>query len=254
SVRIADDGEVQVKGVNVFREYWRNPEATEESFDGSWFRTGDIGAISDAGYLSITGRKKEIIVTAGGKNVAPAMLEDPIRSNAIGGQVVVVGDQKPFISALITLDPEMLPAWLKTHGESADLTLEQAAHSPAVRAEIQKTIDAANARVSRAESIREFRIVPTEWTEASGHLTPKLSIKRAVILKDFASTIEEIYAAPGDRTSAVAIGGALRRRRGAEARGPPGAAAADARAHLARCAAAGVLRDPREVRHAEEPA
>lgn len=206
SVRIADDGEVQVKGVNVFREYWRSPEATEESFDGSWFRTGDIGAISDAGYLSITGRKKEIIVTAGGKNVAPAMLEDPIRSNAIVGQVVVVGDQKPFISALITLDPEMLPAWLKTHGESADLTLEQAAHSPAVRAEIQKTIDTANARVSRAESIREFRIVPTEWTEASGHLTPKLSIKRAVILKDFASTIEEIYAAPGDRTSAVAIG------------------------------------------------
>ncbi|WP_029153392.1 AMP-dependent synthetase/ligase [Microbacterium gubbeenense] len=206
SVRIAKDGEVQVKGVNVFREYWRNPEATEESFDGSWFRTGDLGSLSDEGYLTITGRKKEIIVTAGGKNVAPTMLEDPIRANAIVGQVVVVGDQKPFIAALITLDPEMLPAWLKTHGESEGLTLEQAANSPAVRDEIQKTIDAANARVSRAESIREFRIVPTEWTEASGHLTPKLSIKRAVILKDFSSTIEEIYTTPGDRTSAIAVG------------------------------------------------
>lgn len=206
SVRIADDGEVQVKGVNVFREYWRNPEATEESFDGSWFRTGDIGELDEKGNLSITGRKKELIVTAGGKNVAPNTLEDPIRSNSIVGQVVVVGDQKPFISALVTLDPEMLPAWLKTHGESSDMTLEQAAASPAVKAEVQRAIDEANARVSRAESIREFRILPTEWTEATGHLTPKLSIKRSVIMKDFSAEIDDIYAAPRDVTTNVPLG------------------------------------------------
>ncbi|GGD42359.1 long-chain-fatty-acid--CoA ligase [Microbacterium faecale] len=206
SVRIADDGEVQVKGVNVFREYWRNPEATEESFDGSWYRTGDIGELDEKGNLSITGRKKELIVTAGGKNVAPNTLEDPIRSNSIVGQVVVVGDQKPFISALVTLDPEMLPAWLKTHGESSDMTLEQAAVSPAVKAEVQRAIDEANARVSRAESIREFRILPTEWTEATGHLTPKLSIKRSVIMKDFSAEIDDIYAAPRDVTTNVPLG------------------------------------------------
>jgi long-chain acyl-CoA synthetase len=134
------------------------------------------------------------------------MLEDPIRANSIVGQVVVVGDQKPFISALVTLDPEMLPAWLKTHGERDDLTLEQAAATQAVRDEVQRAIDHANTLVSRAESIREFRILPTEWTEASGHLTPKLSIKRAVILKDFASVIDDIYTAPGDRTSTIAVG------------------------------------------------
>lgn len=205
-VRIDDDGEVLVTGVNVFREYWRNPEATEESFDGSWFRTGDLGSLDADGNLSITGRKKEILVTAGGKNVAPNTLEDPIRANTIIGQVVVVGDQKPFISALITLDPEMLPAWLKTHGESSDMTVEQAAVSPAVHAEVQKAIDKANALVSRAESIREFRILPTEWTEATGHLTPKLSIKRAVIVKDFASEIEDIYAAPRDTTTNISLG------------------------------------------------
>ncbi|MTE24407.1 long-chain fatty acid--CoA ligase [Microbacterium sp. ZXX196] len=205
-VRIADDGEIQVRGVNVFREYWRNPEATEEAFDGSWFRTGDLGSLDDDGYLAITGRKKEIIVTAGGKNVAPTVLEDPIRANPIVGQVVVVGDQKPFISALVTLDPEMLPAWLATHGESSDLTLEQATRSAAVQAEVQRAIDEANTRVSRAESIRAFRILPTEWTEATGHLTPKLSIKRAVIVSDFAEEIADIYSGPKDVTATVAIG------------------------------------------------
>ncbi|MGO1629237.1 MAG: AMP-dependent synthetase/ligase, partial [Microbacterium sp.] len=188
-IRIADDGEIETRGVNVFREYWKNPQATDSAFHDGWFRTGDIGSIDDDGYLTITGRKKEIIVTAGGKNVAPTMLEDPIRANSIIGQVVVVGDQKPFISALITLDPEMLPAWLRTHGESPDLTLEQAAHSPAVRAEVQRQIDEANALVSRAESIRKFQILGTEWTEATGHLTPKLSIKRAQILDDFSDEI-----------------------------------------------------------------
>lgn len=205
-IRIADDGEIQVKGINVFREYWQNPEATADAFDGEWFRTGDLGSFDEDGYLTITGRKKEIIVTAGGKNVAPAALEDPIRANPIVGQVVVVGDQKPFISALVTLDPEMLPAWLATHGESPDLTLEQAAKNPTVRAEVQRAIDEANTRVSRAESIRKFAILGTEWTEATGHLTPKMSIKRAEIMKDFAHEIEDLYAAK-DTTTNLSVAG-----------------------------------------------
>ncbi len=110
ALRLADDGEIQVKGINVFKEYWKNPEATAEAFDGDWFKTGDIGSFDDEGFLTITGRKKEIIVTAGGKNVAPAALEDPIRANPLVGQVVVVGDKKPFISALVTLDPRCCPS------------------------------------------------------------------------------------------------------------------------------------------------
>ena len=200
-VRLADDGEIQVKGVNVFKEYWRNPEATAAAFDGEWFRTGDIGTFDSDGCLAITGRKKEIIVTAGGKNVAPAALEDPIRANPIIGQVVVVGDQKPFISALITLDPEMLPTWLSNNGLPADMPLEDAAKNDAVRAEVQKAIDHANTLVSRAESIRKFTILATEWTEASGHLTPKMSIKRNVIMSDFATEIDEIYAVPVNTTN-----------------------------------------------------
>jgi long-chain acyl-CoA synthetase len=195
-VRLADDGEIQVRGINVFKEYWRNPEATAEAFDGDWFKTGDLGSFDADGFLSITGRKKEIIVTAGGKNVAPAALEDPIRANPIVGQVVVVGDQKPFISALITLDPEMLPTWLANNGLSADLSLSDAAQNETVRAEVQRAIDGANAHVSRAESIRKFTILPVEWTEASGHLTPKMSIKRNVILNDYADEVEKIYDVP----------------------------------------------------------
>ena len=200
-VRIADDGEVEVRGINVFKEYWRNPEATAATFDGDWFKTGDIGAFDSEGFLTITGRKKEILVTAGGKNVAPAALEDPIRANPIVGQVVVVGDQKPFISALITLDSEMLPAWLGNNGLPADMSLADAAKNPAVRAEIQRAIDAANANVSRAESIRKFTILSTEWSEASGHLTPKMSIKRNVIMDDFADEITELYNVPVTTTS-----------------------------------------------------
>ncbi|WDG19321.1 AMP-dependent synthetase/ligase [Microbacterium sp. Clip185] len=204
-IRLAEDGEIQVRGVNVFKEYWQNPEATAAAFDGDWFKTGDLGSLDEDGYLTITGRKKEIIVTAGGKNVAPAALEDPIRANPIIGQVVVVGDQKPFISALVTLDPEMLPTWLENNGRAKDLTLAQAAQDPAVRAEVQQAIDKANAGVSRAESIRKFVILPTEWTEASGHLTPKLSIKRNVILADFADDVEKLYRAPEETTQNVPL-------------------------------------------------
>ncbi|MCW4384261.1 AMP-dependent synthetase/ligase [Salinibacterium sp. SYSU T00001] len=193
AVRISEDGEVQAKGVSVFAGYWNNEQATKDTFDGEWFKTGDIGELDDDGYLTITGRKKEIIVTAGGKNVAPAVLEDPIRANPIIGQVIVVGDQKPFISALITLDEEMLPVWLNNAGEDATMSVVEAAKNPKVLAEIQGAIDTANTAVSRAESIRKFTILEKELTEASGHLTPKLSIKRDVILRDFAGVIEGMY-------------------------------------------------------------
>lgn len=206
-VRLADDGEIEVRGINVFKEYWNNEAATAEAFsEGGWFRTGDIGSFDSEGFLTITGRKKEIIVTAGGKNVAPAALEDPIRANPIIGQVVVVGDQKPFISALVTLDPEMLPTWLANNGLPSDLSLVDASKNAAVRAEVQSAVDAANARVSRAESIRKFTILDSEWTEASGHLTPKLSIKRNVIMNDFADEISALYDEPVSTTN-VAIGG-----------------------------------------------
>lgn len=198
-IRIADDGEVLVKGIAVFGGYWNKPEATAEAFDGDWFHTGDIGQLDADGYLSITGRKKEIIVTAAGKNVAPALLEDPIRANPIIGQIVVVGEQKPFISALVTLDPEMLPAWLASNGESAEMPLAEAVSNPKVIAEVQRAIDAANNLVSRAESIRKFTILATEFTEASGHLTPKMSIKRGPIVADFAGEIAEMYESPATK-------------------------------------------------------
>ena len=194
AIRVDDSAEVQVKGVNVFAGYWNNSSATKEAFtsDG-WFRTGDLGAIDDEGYLSIIGREKEIIVTAGGKNVAPAQLEDPIRSHPIISQVIVAGDQRPFVSALITLDAEMLPAWLANNGVEAELSLSEAAKHPVVLEEVQRAIDAANERVSRAESIRKFHILPIELTEASGHLTPKMSIKRKVILDDFKAELDVLY-------------------------------------------------------------
>jgi long-chain acyl-CoA synthetase len=194
-IRIEDDGEILVKGIDVFAGYWNNPEATAAVMDDGWFRTGDLGSLDDEGYLTITGRKKEIIVTAGGKNVAPAALEDPIRSHPLVGQVVVVGDKRPFIGALVTLDPEMLPVWLKNNGESSDVSLLEASVHPKVIAEVQSAVDAANATVSRAESIRKFVILSTELTESSGHLTPKLSIKRQVIIEDFSDVIEGMYTA-----------------------------------------------------------
>ncbi len=198
-LKIAADGEVLVKGVCVFAGYWKNEAATKEAFDGEWFKTGDIGQLDEDGYLQITGRKKEIIVTAAGKNVSPAQLEDPIRANPIIGQVVVVGEQKPFISALVTLDPEMLPPWLNSNGEAADMSLADAAVNPKVIAEVQRAVDAANSRVSRAESIRKFTILATEFTEGSGHLTPKMSIKRGPIMKDFASQVEAMYEQPATK-------------------------------------------------------
>ncbi len=205
-IRLAEDGEILVRGIDVFREYWNNPEATAAAFDDGWFKTGDLGSFDADGFLTITGRKKEIIVTAGGKNVSPAMLEDAIRANPVVSQVVVVGDQRPFIGALVTLDTEMLPTWLANNGLAADLTLEACANNPQIRAEVQKAIDQANTLVSRAESIRKFTILPTEWTEDSGHLTPKMSIKRNVILQDFQGAVDELYNVPVKTTNSSTVG------------------------------------------------
>lgn len=194
AVRISDEGEIQAKGVGVFKGYWRNEQLTNEVFtEDGFFCTGDLGEIDEDGYIKITGRKKEIIITAGGKNVAPTVLEDPIRANTIIGHPVVIGEKQPFIAALITLDSEMLPTWLANNGEDPNMSLADAAKNPKVIAEVQRSVDEANKFVSRAESIRKFTILPVEFTEDSGHLTPKMSIRRANILKDFAAEIHEIY-------------------------------------------------------------
>lgn len=196
AVRIAEDGEILAKGVSVMRGYYKRPDLTGETFDDGWFRTGDIGRLDDDGFVWITGRKKEIIVTAGGKNVIPALLEDQIRADALVSQVLVVGDNRPFIGALVTLDAEALPGWLQRHGLPGDMPLEQAAANPVVKAAVQDLITAANTTVSQAEAIKAFRIVPSDFTEASGHLTPSMKVKRTQVMKDFETVIEEMYAAP----------------------------------------------------------
>ncbi|WP_028279032.1 AMP-dependent synthetase/ligase [Arthrobacter sp. H5] len=193
SVKIADDGEILTKGVCVLKGYFKRPDLTEEAFIDGWFRTGDVGELDADGFLKITGRKKEIIVTASGKNVIPAQLEDTIRANALVSQCVVVGDQRPFISALITLDEEALPGWLERHQLPAGTTMAEAAGHPMVQTEIQDLVDHANASVSQAEAIKVFRIVESDFTESSGHLTPSLKIKRAQVLKDYSELVEGIY-------------------------------------------------------------
>jgi len=193
-IKIADDGEVWLRGINVMRGYWRNEAATREAFEGDWFRSGDIGELDEDGFLTITGRKKEILVTAGGKNVPPAPIEDPLRAHPLIGQVVVIGDAKPFIAALISLDPEMVPVWMEQNGISEKLTLAEAAKHPRVRAELQSAVDEVNQKFSQAEQIRAFEILDVELTEASGHLTPSLKIKRSQVLKDFNLQVERIYA------------------------------------------------------------
>lgn len=194
-IKIAEDGEILLRGNNILRGYWRNPTATAAAFDGEWFKSGDIGEIDEDGFISITGRKKELIVTAGGKNVAPAALEDPLRANPLVGQAIVVGDQRPFVSALISLDPEMVPIWLGNNGLDKNMTLAQAAKEPKVLAEIQVAVDRVNKNFSKAESIRKFTVIGQELSEESGHLTPSLKIKREVVLRDFAPAIDEIYQA-----------------------------------------------------------
>ncbi len=193
-IKIAPDGEIWLRGINIMRGYWRNEAATREAFVEDWFRSGDIGELDEDGFLTITGRKKEILVTAGGKNVAPAPIEDPLRAHPLIGQVVVIGDAKPFIGALISLDPEMVPVWCSQNGITETLTLAEATKHPIIKAEIQKAVDDVNAKFSNAEQVKKFEILDVELTEASGHLTPSLKIKRAQVLKDFSIHVDRIYA------------------------------------------------------------
>jgi len=194
SVKIAEDGEVLIKGPIVMRGYWRNDDANAEVFtsDG-WFKSGDLGAIDSDGFLSIVGRKKELIVTAGGKNVAPAVLEDRLRAHPLVSQCVVLGDNQPFIAALITIDPDALKTWI-TANKKGDATLATLTQDPDLIAVIQTAVDETNKAVSKAESIRKFRILPTDFTIAGGQLTAKLSIKRHVIAQEFAQEITELFA------------------------------------------------------------
>jgi long-chain acyl-CoA synthetase len=194
SIRIDEDGEILIKGASVFTGYWRNEAATSEVFsEDGWFRTGDIGELDDEGFLKITGRKKEMIVTAGGKNVAPAVLEDRIRSHALISQAMVVGDGRPFIAALITLDDEAFGPWKERNGKPADATVASLRDDPDLVAAVQVAIDDANKAVSRAESIRKFRILDVDFTQEAGQLSVKLGIRRSVLLKDFATDIDTLY-------------------------------------------------------------
>ncbi|GAA1506425.1 AMP-dependent synthetase/ligase [Brevibacterium permense] len=193
SVAIAPDGEILAKGVPVFREYWNNPEATAKEFHDGWFGTGDLGSLDDDGYLTINGRKKEIIVTSSGKNVAPAPLEDVLRRHPIIGQPVLVGENRRFVSALIFLDSEMLPGWLKNH-DLPQMDLREAAEDDAVQAEVAKAVEQMNRTVSRAEGVKKFTILPIELSEENGYLSAKQSVKRHLINKDFAAEIDALYA------------------------------------------------------------
>ena len=199
SARIGADGEILLKGGQIFRGYYNNEAATAAAFtDDGWFRTGDIGEIDSDGYLTITGRKKEILVTAGGKNVAPAVLEDRLRAHALVSQCIVVGDGKPFIGALVTIDPEALAAWRKQQGHTDSTDVADLVDDEALRAEIQKAVTDANKAVSNAESIKVFKILPVDFTEEGGQMTPSLKLKRSVVMSEFADDVDAIYASKAD--------------------------------------------------------
>ncbi len=194
-VAIAEDGEVLLRGGIVMRGYWRNEQATREAIDEhGWFHTGDIGELDSQGFLSITGRKKEILVTAGGKNVAPAVLEDRLRAHKLISQCIVVGDQRPFIGALVTLDAEALPGWLRSRGKDPSLTPDRLREDPDLQAEIQAAVTEANEAVSHAEAIKKFRVLAADFSEENGTLTPSLKLKRAVVMKEFGDEVEALYA------------------------------------------------------------
>jgi long-chain acyl-CoA synthetase len=194
SMRVADDNELLVRGGVVFGGYWHNEQATKEAIsDDGWFHTGDLGAIDDRGFLTIIGRKKEIIVTAGGKNVAPAVLEDRLRANPLISQAMAVGDAKPFVAALITIDPEAFVGWKERNGKAADASVGDLANDPDLIAEIDLAVKEANQAVSHAEAIRKFSILPVDFTEDTGELTPTMKVKRKVVAEKFASEIEALY-------------------------------------------------------------
>lgn len=192
AIRIADDGEILARGPQVFTGYWHNDAATAEVLQGGWFYTGDIGELDDDGFVRITGRKKELIVTAAGKNVAPAPLEDRIRAHPLISQAVVIGDGRPFVSALLTLDEEAVGEWASDHGH-VGVAIAQLIDIPPLRSEIQAAIDDANRAVSRAESIREFAVLPHDLTIDAGELTPTLKVRREIVEKSYAAFIDGLY-------------------------------------------------------------
>jgi len=193
SVKIAEDGEVLLRGPIVMQGYWQNEAANAEVFDGErWFKSGDLGKLDDDGFLYIVGRKKEIIVTAGGKNVAPAVLEDRLRSHPLISQCMVVGDNQPFIAALVTIDSDALKAWVVNHKKDG-ASINDLINDPDLIAVVQTAVDEANKAVSKAESIRKFTILPVDFTIAGGHLTAKLSVKRHVVAKEFAQEIDALF-------------------------------------------------------------
>ena len=193
TIKIAEDGEVLIKGPIVMRGYWQNEQANSDVFEGDrWFKSGDLGRLDENGFLYIVGRKKELIVTAGGKNVAPAVLEDRLRSHPLVSQCMVVGDNKPFIAALITIDADMIKGWIATHKKDG-ATIESLRNDPDLLSVIQTAVDEANKAVSKAESIRKFTILADDFTIAGGHLTAKLSVKRHVVAQQYAAEIEALY-------------------------------------------------------------
>ncbi len=192
TVRIAEDGEILMRGEHVYQGYWHNEKATGETVVDGWFHSGDIGVIDDDGFVKITGRKKELIVTAGGKNVAPAVLEDRLRAHPLVSQCMVVGDQQPYIACLVTIDAEAIVPWATAKGKSADIA--SLTDDPDLHAEIQGAVDEANKAVSKAEAIRKFTILPIDWTEEGGQLTPSLKLKRAVVMKEFSADVDALYA------------------------------------------------------------
>ena len=193
TIRIAEDGEILMMGDNLYRSYWHNPTATGETVIDGWFHTGDIGELDSDGYLKITGRKKELIVTAGGKNVAPAVLEDRLRAHPLVSQCMVVGDAKPFIACLVTLDPEAVPAWAASKDKPSSTRAADLVDDPELLAEIQNAVDDANKAVSKAEAIRKFTVLPEDWTEEGGQMTPSLKLKRSVVMKQYAAAVEGLY-------------------------------------------------------------
>jgi long-chain acyl-CoA synthetase len=193
SMRIDDDDELLVRGGVVFNGYWHNEEETKAVIQSGWFHTGDLGAIDENGFLTIIGRKKEIIVTAGGKNVAPAILEDQLRAHPLISQAMAVGDGKPFVAALITIDPEAFEGWKERNGKDSGASVGDLATDPDLTAEIDLAVKEANQAVSHAESIRKFRVLPVDFTEDTGELTPTMKVKRKVVAEKFATDIEALY-------------------------------------------------------------